>query len=234
MKDVRLEYNANTKEFRVPVVITIEPSRVTILGERERSPYGGLDEFVERGLRAQLRPGNILTGQLLVALDFFPDAPPAKVSYSDVYPELPTVPSEFEQITRSVNEVLQKVAGLQLEELVGDLRATVKSAQDLVGSPEVKGAVANLNRSLASLESVLSKVDNQVGPLVESLREASAAAQATLVSTENMVGENSQIRYDLSQLLQELTEAARSIRLLADYLEQNPNALLSGKGGPNE
>nr|MDJ0971532.1 hypothetical protein [Kiloniellales bacterium] len=80
----------------------------------------------------------------------------------------------------------------------------------------------------------LGKVNKEVGPLVESLRRTSQAAEATLVSTEGMVGENSQIRYDLTQLLQELTEAARSIRLLADYLEQNPNALLSGKGGGNE
>ncbi len=234
VKDVRLEYNADDKSFRVPVVITIEPSRITILGERETTPYGGLDGFVERGLRAQLRSGNLLTGQLLVALDFFPDAPPEKVDYNDVYPILPTIPSEIEQLTRSVGDVLEKVANLQLEELVGDLRATVQSAQKLVSSPEVTEAVANLNRSLQSVESVLGKVNKEVGPLVESLRKTSEAAEATLVSTESMVGENSQIRYDLSQLLQELTEAARSIRLLADYLEQNPSALLSGKGGPNE
>jgi len=234
VKDVRLEYNADDKTFRVPVVITIEPTRITILGERETTPYGGLDEFVERGLRAQLRSGNLLTGQLLVALDFFPDAPPEKVDYSDVYPVLPTIPSEIEQLTRSVGDVLEKVANLQLEELVGDLRATVQSAQKLVSSPEVTEAVTNLNRSLESVESVLGKVNKEVGPLVESLRRTSEAAEATLVSTESMVGENSQIRYDLSQLLQELTEAARSIRLLADYLEQNPNALLSGKGGANE
>ncbi len=234
VKDVRLEYNANDRSFRVPVVITIEPSRITILGERENTPYGGLDEFVERGLRAQLRSGNLLTGQLLVALDFFPKAPPEKVDYSDVYPVLPTIPSEIEQLTRSVGDVLERVANLQLEELVGDLRATVQSAQKLVSSPEVTEAVANLNRSLQSVESVLGKVNKEVGPLVESLRKTSEAAEATLVSTESMVGENSQIRYDLSQLLQELTEAARSIRLLADYLEQNPSALLSGKGGPNE
>ncbi len=234
VKDVRLEYDTKTKDFSVPVVITIEPSRLTIVGARETTAYGPLDEFVERGLRAQLRSGNLLTGQLLVALDFFPDAPPEKVDYSDVYPVLPTIPSEIEQLTRSVGDVLEKVSNLQLEELVSDLRATVQSAQKLVSSPEVTAAITYLNRSLESVESVLGKVDKEVGPLVESLRRTSQAAEATLVSTESMVGENSQIRYDLSQLLQELTEAARSIRLLADYLEQNPSALLSGKGGPNE
>ena len=240
VKDVRLEYDRDTRAFRVPVVITIEPARVTVLGTRKAAPYEGLDELVDRGLRAQLKSGNLLTGQLLVALDFFPDSPPAKVNYGDVYPELPTIPSDFEQITRSVNDILEMVASLKLEELVGDMRATIQSARSLIASPELKDSVASLNESLDSLQSLLEKVDRQVNPLVASLRETSDAAKTTLdeakvtlAATGSLIGENSEVRYDLAQLLQELTEAARSIRVLADYLEQNPNALLSGKGGPD-
>ena len=130
------------------------------------------------------------------------------------------------------------MASLQLEDLVDDMRAAMTAARSLIASPELEQAVARLNASLKNLDSLLEKADQQVNPLVASLRETSDTAKitldeakVTLASTQGLIGQNSQVRYDLTQLMQELSEAARSIRVLADYLEQNPNALLSGKGG---
>ena len=83
-------------------------------------------------------------------------------------------------------------------------------------------------------------LDTEVGPLVASLRSTSEAAglamvqaQATLSNTENMTGEKSQLRHDLNSLFEELTRAARSFRVLADYLETHPDALIRGKAGAN-
>ncbi|MDJ0949724.1 MAG: MlaD family protein [Alphaproteobacteria bacterium] len=252
--DLKMEFDRPNLRFRIPVLIEIEPDRVVVIGEqvplpqvaetsamsddiRARAVMRGL---VARGLRGQLESGSLITGQLFVSLDFHPDTEAQFVDTEGRYGEIPTIPSTIEALTASVTGVLDKIARLQLEELVADMRETVQTAQGLVASPELKQSVANLNESLVSLRSTLDNVDQQVGPLVSSLRETSDTAnrtlkqaRVTLASTNSLIGEGSQIRYDLSEMLRELAEAARSIRVLADYLEQNPEAFVRGKGGPD-
>jgi paraquat-inducible protein B len=223
--DVALEINRRTTSVRIPVTFQVEPQRVNVLDvtgamvtESSDDPYAGMARLVERGLRAQLQSGSLLTGQLLVALDFHPDSPAAELRTKGRYPEIPTVPSDLEQITQSVEQVLAKVAALPLDELIADLRTTLKSA----------------NQTLSTAQSLVGNLDGNVGPLLVSLKETSKAAEKTLVSADGFIGEQSEIRYDLSLLMQELTEAARSIRFLTDYLEQHPEALIRGKGGSEE
>ncbi len=252
--DLKMEFDRPNLLFRIPVLIEIEPDRVVIIGEQAPPPLtaetSALSEdlraravmrgLVARGLRGQLQSGSLITGQLFVSLDFHPETEARLVDTEGRYGEIPTVPSTMEALTASVTGVLDKIAKLQLEGLVADMRETVKAARGLVDSPEIKQSVANLNQSLISLQAMLENVNQRAGPLVDSLRETSDTAnvalkqaRVTLSSTNSLIGEGSQIRYDLSQLLKELGEAARSIRVLADYLEQNPDALLRGKGGSN-
>jgi paraquat-inducible protein B len=180
--------------------------------------------LVERGLRAQLKSGNLLTGELLVDLDFHPKSPPAKLDRSGAYPEIAAVPAQLEALTASVTTVLSKLAALPLPELVEDLRRTVQGIDGLVTSPDTKSAVAALNQAAVRLEALIGTLDQRVGPLF-------VQAQSTLAAADGVVGANSQVRYDLTALLKELTGAARSIRVFADYLERHPEALLRGKAG---
>jgi len=237
--DVHMEYNADTRVFKIPVTIEFEPQRVQVSGQRETDdPYAGAEALVRRGLRAQLKSGNLITGQLLVSLDFHPDSPPAELIFGGAYPEIPTVPSQLDEITRSVSDVLDEVSSLPLKELVGDLRRTVQGMEKLVNAPQILESMESLNNTLNAVEDMSVNLDREVTPLVAALRDTVDQTQSTLgtvqttfKSAEGMIGNDSQIRYDLTRLLQELTETARSVRFLADYLEQNPNALISGKGG---
>jgi paraquat-inducible protein B len=221
--DVRLQLDTESKMVRIPVTVQIEPERIDVtsakgplkeLASRER--YQAMGALVERGLRAQLQPGNILTGQLLVALDFHPDAPPAELRRGGPYPEIPTVPSNIEQITRSVSGLLDKVAALPLDEMVAEARQTVQGVNALLSAPSVQRAVASLD---------------EVPPLMVNARKAVANAEATLNSTQDLVGRESQVRRDLTELMRELKDTARALRVLADYLDRHPEALIRGKGG---
>jgi paraquat-inducible protein B len=221
--DVRLQLDTESKMVRIPVTVQIEPERIDVtsakgplkeLAPRER--YQAMGALVERGLRAQLQPGNILTGQLLVALDFHPDAPPAELRRGGAYPEIPTVPSNIEQITRSVSGLLDKVAALPLDEMVAEARKTVQGVNALLSAPSVQRAVASLD---------------EVPPLMMNARKAVANAEATLNSTQDLVGRESQVRRDLTELMRELKDTARALRVLADYLDRHPEALIRGKGG---
>ena len=238
VRNVELEMLPAGGGFRVPVTITIEPERVRMGNDSDREPYQTAEELIRRGLRAQLRSGSLLTGQLYVALDFFPAAPPAELKYKGVHPELPTLPSEIEHITRSAKSFLDDVAALPLDQLVEDLRRTVQAVEALVDSAELKQSVRSLDSALLGVDKLVQSAGKDIGPMLANLRKASAAADdalgqasALIVSVDGMVGEDAQLRYDLNRMLREFSEAAASIRVLADYLERNPDSLLRGKAG---
>ncbi|MFZ1416464.1 MAG: MlaD family protein [Defluviicoccus sp.] len=226
--DVRLEYDVTSRAVRIPVTIEIEPQRIDIvdgaerpvvtggdLGDR-RAAYARMEAMVANGLRAQLLSGSLVTGQLLVALDFHPEAPAQQLKIAGPYPEIPTIPSDLEKITRSVEGVISKIAALPLDTITAEMKETVHTVNMLINSPAVTRAVTSLDG---------------VAPLIEGARKTADAAAATLQSTSDMIGANSQLRRDMTDLLRELKDAARSLRALADYLERHPDALIRGKSG---
>lgn len=223
--DVRLDIDPEQNSVRIPVTLEIEPQRFGIgRGPKDVQPYAIMAVLVERGLRAQLTSGNLLTGELLVDLDFHPDSPPAKLDRGGTYPEIPSVPAQLEALTASVSGVLTKLAALPLPQLVDDLRQTVQGIDAVVNSADTKQAIVALSQAATRLDTLIGTLDQRLEPLF-------VQAQATLASADGMVGANAPLRYDLNSLLKELTGAARSIRLFADYLERHPDALLRGKAG---
>lgn len=223
--DISLLADPETGSVRIPVTIEIEPQRVGMEGDMsDIEPFQMMAALVDRGLRAQLKQGNLLTGELYVALDFHPQAQEAKLDMSGKYPTIPSVPTDIEVLTASLTGVLDKLAALPLEGLIADLRSTTQSINKLASSPGTEQTVAALSDTAVSLQALAQKLDQQIGPLL-------GQARSTLAAAEGLVGRNSQVRYDASAMLRELTSAARSIRLFADYLERHPEALIRGKAG---
>ena len=207
VSDVGLQIDAATESVRIPVTIEIEPQRIKFTGSTGDNPYDDtpyvlMEKLVERGLRAQLQPGNFVTGQMLVDLGFHPNAAPAKLNRSGEYPEIPSVPSEIDALTASASGILTELAALPLTELVQDLRSTVHNVDALVSSPRTGETLEALKVTATELQALVQTVDQQLGPLL-------AQAQGTLASADAMVGSNSQTRYDLDSMLKELAGAAR-------------------------
>ena len=115
-----------------------------------------------------------------------------------------------------------------MAELTRSLTNTVKSAERLMGSGEIQNALKSLDQTAATLNRVLQNVDQNIAP---ETRSVLVEANKTLKTVREAISPDSPLRYDLETTLQELAAAARSIRLLAEYLESNPNALIYGKGG---
>jgi paraquat-inducible protein B len=236
--DVRLAYERGRGQFTIQAVVNIAPERVAPLaaGTGEAAPPEAvrIEDLVARGLRAQLRTGNLLTGDLYVELDFFPDAPPAEMRQVGDLKAIPAVPTELETLQASATAVLEKLAALPLPELVQSLTNTAKGLEATVTRPETQQAIANLSASMAALRGTLERVDGQVVPLVASLKGTSDAAAATLREAQQAfasVGPDSRLGGELRSLVDELQRAARSIRVFADYLERNPEALIRGRRG---
>lgn len=209
--DFHLVVDAAAHTVRVPVVIEADMARVGLINlPPEQFGKGNLmRDLVALGLRAQLRSSSLITGSLLVALDFFPDAPPAEIVETDTYPKLPTVPSQMESLTRSVSQTLDRLAALPLDQVVSDVRNTLDAAQNLLRDANTRSA-----------------------PLLTSLQKTSEAADMVLRSVGTSYGSDSQMHGELVNLLRQLQDTARSVKVLASYLEQHPDSLLRGKAPP--
>lgn len=231
---VRLEYDENRQVLHIPVDIDIEPDLVA----RTYAVIDGkpMDEAavrklvatqVAKGLRGRLASGNLLTGQKLVSFDYEPGNPPTAPGTERS--ELPTVASsDLESLTRSAGQVMDKVAALPLDALLADLRGTLQSISGVAGSPDLARSLAALAKALGSADALMRDADRQLPQLVKSLRGVATAAQGTLNSANGLLGGGGG-QADLPGVMRQLNDAARSFRVLADYLERHPEALLRGK-----
>ena len=227
--DIQLQLDADKTQFQIPVLVEVEPERIGVVGDATHlDPDLALERLVERGLRAQLASGSLITGQLYVELDFHPGAPPATVWRGGDHDIMPTVPAPLEGLTAKVNGILDKIDRLPLDQVGTDLGATLARVRALVESPEVSGSLAELERTLKALGGTIAGIDRDMLPR---LTAAIEQTRLTLKSMQGVVAENSPTTVELRGLLQELSSAARSVRSLTDYLERHPEALLNGKGG---
>jgi paraquat-inducible protein B len=244
--DVGLSVDMVTGSMRPRVIITFFPERlverVTPAGQQaafkalvESDAHTRLAfvkrEVEERGLRAQLRSGNLITGQLFVAVDRFPDAPRAKVDWSKDPLDLPVVASTVPDLEAKLTSILAKLDSLPLDAIGKELESTVTSASKLMAYvdatlvPELKDTVDSANRLLGA-------VDHQLGMTLDESRRVLASADRVLKNTDTtLVGTDAPAQQELRDALQEIVRAARAVRVLADYLERHPESLIRGKNG---
>jgi paraquat-inducible protein B len=227
--DVQLEFDTDAFEFRIPVLVEIEPERIGVAGRTDGMSHAGvLSRLVEEGLRAELKTGSLLTGKLYVDLELHPEAPKAALTTYGDYQVVPTLSSApLEEITAKVNALLDKLDRLPIAEIGNDLRDTVKGASTVVNAPELTRALAELEKTLKAVGEASAAVDAKVIP---QLNANLAQLDRTLVSVQGLVNQDSPLFAELQRTLKELSAAARSIRAMADYLERHPEALIKGKG----
>lgn len=234
--DVRLEFDPEETTFRIPVLIEIEPERVIAKGEAS-TPHETLKTLVDRGLRARLQTGSLLTGKLFIELDMHPDTSIRLVSGQDQIPELPTIPAELEEITSSIKGILAKLDKLKIEEIGDELHGTLKGLNELSNEPDLKLAIGELKQSLTAFRQVVTKLDPHVGPMAENVTTTLAAGkqtlekmQITLGLMDNLLRSESPMQFRIIQMADEMAEAARSLRSFLEVLEDEPQSLIFGKG----
>ncbi|MDB5878551.1 MAG: mammalian cell entry protein [Variovorax sp.] len=221
VKSIGVEFDSSERQFRMPVLVQIYPDRLRrpVAGqaaqpvqppESSQKRRERINFLITKGLRAQLRTGNLLTGQIYVALDFFPKAPVAKVDVSKVPFELPTMQNSLDELQSQVQEIVGKVNKVPFEEIGKDVRTSL----------------ATLDKTLKGAEQLTRTLNNDVSPEITA---AMKDARKTISSAERTLAEDSPLQTDMRQMLQELTRAAGSVRVLTDYLERHPESLLRGK-----
>jgi paraquat-inducible protein B len=168
-----------------------------------------VDHLVANGVRAQLQSGSLLTGAMFVTFDFFPDAPPASVDWSQQPVRLPTAPGELEAIEGSITSILKKVDQLPFKAIGDDVQSILKKVDEM----PIKAIGDDLHRAMGTLDQTL------------------VSARGALQDAEQLIDPASGLGPQLSHTLDEVARAARSLRALMDYLERNPESLIRGKTG---
>jgi len=215
--DVRLEGEAG--RIRVPVTITLEPERFllhqgelpTEPGPLQQSTDAQMALLVGRGLRAELQASSLLTGSKVISLAFHPRVPRAQLKTGGKYPEIPTVPGN------GLDDLSEAATGL-----LADARQLVQGANRTIRSPELAETIRNL-------DVLTSEASKHIGPTMQRLEGASAQLEKTLAATSGFLGTSASGAGELPRALRDLREASRSVRLLTDYLERHPEALVRGK-----
>ena len=229
---IGLSFDAAKVDIRPRVVITFYPERLIASTEQGASlraqdeDKSKRDLFLkrlieERGLRGQLRSGNLITGQLYVAFDYFPNAPKVKINLSPETPELPVVPGPVVDLEAKLASILDKVDKLPLAAIGNDLKKDLEA----------------LDQTLQNAKQLLSDVDVQLVPELKSdlegLHRTLAAVERAMNSADTtLLGADAPAQQELRAALQEFARAAQSVRALTDYLERHPESALRGKSGP--
>ena len=210
VRSVGVEFDPVKKSFRMPVTVDMYPARLgrsfqqTVANDQDRSAGPlVLERMVSRGLRGQLRTGNLLTGQLYVALDFFPNAPAVKLDVAQYPLEVPTVPNSLDELQTQISSIARKLDQVPFGEIGNNLRDTLKSANVL-----------------------FKQLDAQVVP---EMKETLGAARKTFGTADQLLQKDSPVQSDLREALQQLTQTLQSLNALSDYLERHPESLIRGK-----
>jgi paraquat-inducible protein B len=188
VSSIRMRADYATKAFTVLVFTDFDPSQVEIVNMDEatakeltkKDRYANMRELIGRGLRAQLEMQSIVTGQLQIALDFYPDKPPVYSGIDKTIQEIPTIPTPLQQLAK-------KLESLPFEEIVDKLNSTLDGVAKLVQSPELKEIVVNLNTALKDAQTLIRNADAQVKPLSAGLSETIRDTQKLVKNVDSQV-----------------------------------------------
>ena len=218
VQSISAEYDMEGGVFRFPVELALYPDRVGKLFKpgATRARDTGLtqqqffDHLIERGLRARLKTGNLLTGQMFVALEMVPDADKAKADWTKTPPEMPTAPGGLQQLQHVLASFAKKLDTMPVDKIGVELRQALQA----------------MHKMLQSTDLLVRRLDNELAPKArETLEESRKAMQAA----ERTLAADAPLQQDAREALRQLGRASQSLRLLADFIERHPEALIQGK-----
>ena len=241
--DMRLLIDQNTGDSRVRVAMEVQPERV-MLDQSRPGIDATTQAMVNRGLRAEVASANLLTGTSVIALTFVPKVPPMPVVKEGDAIVVPSQAGGLDGIMSSLSTVSDKLAAMPIEQIGDSLSSLLAHTDATVSGPQVKQALVELDQTLASVNQLAKNADRGLSPamqrhgltplmqrlpaIADQLQQAVAHANSALVS----YGGNSDFHNSLQRTLDQLSETARSIRALSDYLSRHPSSLIFGRSHP--
>ena len=238
---IHAQMDATTEEFSIPVTIEINSTNLGIAilnlkpGEDEHVALRRiLDSLVARGLRAQLKTANLLTGSLIVTLDFVPNAPEATVDWTQKPMRFPTAPGTLVALEDSINRILNKLESMPIEAIIDDVRRVIA---------QLDQTITSAHRTVDNVDDLVVKklgavpfasIGDEIRKIIADLDKTVLSARSAVENVDAITKPDSALSGELTGTLQEIARAARNLGVLLDYLERHPEALLRGKAGESK
>lgn len=207
VKSINAEFSSDFQQLRMKVEAVIYPSRLV---KRSHLNSDILAGFVQRGWRAQMRTGNLLTGQNYIAFDKFPKAAAASLRFENNEAVIPTTPTELSGLQAQVSQIADKLTKFPLVEIGQDVRKTL----------------ANMNGTIETTDKLVKQLNGNIAPTMQATLDD---VRKTLKSSESILSSDAPMQQDVRRALQQMTRAAASLQLMSDYIEQHPESLIRGK-----
>ena len=244
-----LRFEAKDISFIIPVYVELEPRKI-VTTEKVTDTEKVYRILIDKGLRATLELQSMVTGLLMIDLDFHPDKPAKFVGLDRRYTEIPTIKSGLQQLMESADDI-------PLRELFNKLLHAIEGVDKAVNSPHLASSLQLMNDGLKDAKKILSKIDKEIDPVLENVKVSSQSvremfkkgedvpaqigqtlliiqntlkqAENTLHSIHGLASENSTVVLEVDNTLKEVSDTARSVRFLSDYLQRYPESLIWGK-----
>lgn len=232
--EIGMRFNPTDLSVLIPVYVELGDADIEMVDggdvsvkkrDRKKVLYSLSDALIKRGARAQLEMQSFVTGQLQIAIDFYPNKPAKFVGGPSKYPELPTIPTQLQELTKRIEQ-------LPIEEIGRKLQSTLNGMDRMINSPEISLMIKSIGAASDETKTLVRDLDRQLEPLVGSITQTSNEAGVTLKRIQAVsqnFGDDSVFIYKLDKTLDELQRASRSLRLLTETLEQHPESLIFGK-----
>ncbi len=220
---ITLQPVAANGEVRVRVDLEIQPERV--LGPNSAAaedPVAVARRLVAHGMKAQLQTASYITGQQVLALVIPQGATPGEIVQDGKDLVIPSTGGGLDNILTAVSDMAGKLDRLPLDEIGQNLNGTLRSAS---------GAMASVQELVRNANAGLTPLFRRVPEITAALQDAAAKASRTFGSLDNSYGSNSQFQRELERAMTQVGDTARSIRILADFLDRHPEALVRGRTG---
>ncbi len=227
--DIDLSLEQDTYEVKAPILVELHPETLSKFAQI-KAPEKLIEEWINKGLRAQLKTASLITGQLYIDLSFQKSPDPFLISYTDNIPIFPTIPATFDRLTQSATDALENFSKIPLLEISKELREAAKRLNKFLEPGNKNSAFANLDSVLRNVESLTDTLNKSMPVLSKKIESSIGKLDNTLSDTQSLISKDSQMIYDIQELIRSLSGAARSFESLTNYLERNPSALLYGKG----
>ncbi len=205
----------------IPVLVEYDPGSLTVpaelMKEVQGQNYPFIHKLIAKGLKAQLRMKSLITGQLYVALDFYPDKPLRLLGLKKEYPEIPTIESTSDVLMSTLEKI-------PLAQISDNLLKATEGLEKVVNSPEIKESLKNMNLALKDLSLLIKNVNGEVKPLSASLMDTSTAARGAFSQAEKTLAFNDgvpgKMAENFQQTLDNINKALEDLRLTVTSYEK--------------
>jgi paraquat-inducible protein B len=229
---VQAVFDLAKKAIQIPVIIEVNPDAVKVVGGKLAQVGGGkgVELLVERGMRAQLAMQSFITGQLYILFTFPPNVSAKHVQYGGEYPEIPTVPSAIEKITKKLEE-------LPISKLVDTLTNTLEGADRLINSPEIRKTIRTVGETAKELHKMVRNANDKIEQIgtgaqgaVQDTRQliANLGKKVDLLtaSLDNTIQDARKMMKDVNGAIGPIkSELTETLKLAADALKEASKTL---------